>query len=142
MVRIRNWRNKVTHIWPTFCRKTYDIAWYLLVLPSTSLIFIDVLNWYSLVFSDTQIFIPYKEEVTGSNPVAPTRVFQKYLQIIYYYEIMKYKKDLGGFLVLLGLAWQVFSFIRSDYTPTQVILVAIFAYLGMRLTYFVYFKDN
>ena len=54
----------------------------------------------------------------------------------------KYQKDLGGFLVLLGLAWQVFGFIRSDYTPTQVILVAIFAYLGVRLTYFVYFKNN
>ena len=39
---------------------------------------------------------------------------------------MKYKKELGGFLVLLGLAWQVFSFISSDYTPTQVILAAIF----------------
>ena len=59
-----------------------------------------------------------------------------------YYEIMKYKKDLGGFLVLIGLGWQVFSSIRSDYTPTQVILVAIFAYLGIRLTYFVYFKNN
>jgi len=55
---------------------------------------------------------------------------------------MKYKKDLGGFLVLIGLGWQVFSSIRSDYTPTQVILVAIFAYLGIRLTYFVYFKNN
>ena len=55
---------------------------------------------------------------------------------------MKYKKDFGGFLVLLGLAWQVFSFIRSDYTPTQVILTAIFAYLGVRLTYIVYFKNN
>jgi hypothetical protein len=55
---------------------------------------------------------------------------------------MKYKKDLGGFLVLLGLAWQVFSFIRSDYNPTQVILTAIFAYLGVRLTYIVYFKNN
>ena len=55
---------------------------------------------------------------------------------------MKYKKNLGAFLVLLGLAWQVFSFISSDYTPTQVILAAIFAYLGMRLTYFVYFKNN
>ena len=54
---------------------------------------------------------------------------------------MKYKKDLGGFLVLLGLAWQVFNSISSDYTPTQVILVAIFAYLGMRLTYLVYFKN-
>ena len=55
---------------------------------------------------------------------------------------MKYKKELGGFLVLLGLAWQVFDFIRSDYTPTQVILFTIFTYLGMRLTYFVYFKNN
>ena len=54
---------------------------------------------------------------------------------------MKYKKDLGGFLVLLGLAWQVFNSIRSDYTPTQVILVAIFAYLGMRLTYLGYCKN-
>ena len=59
-----------------------------------------------------------------------------------YYEIMKYNKDLGGLLVLAGLAWQVFSSIRSDYTPTQVILVVIFAYLGLRLTYFVYFKNN
>ena len=55
---------------------------------------------------------------------------------------MKYKKNLGGFLVLLGLAWQVFSFTRSDYTPTQVILATIFVYLGLRLTYFVYFKNN
>ena len=62
--------------------------------------------------------------------------------LIIYYEIMKYKKDLGGFLVLLGLAWQVFSFIRSDYTSTQVILAAVFAYLGVRLTYFVYFKND
>jgi len=55
---------------------------------------------------------------------------------------MKYKKDLGGFLVLLGLAWQVFSFIRSDYTPTQVILAAIFSLLGVRLWKFVYFKNK
>jgi len=59
-----------------------------------------------------------------------------------YYEIMKYKKDLGGLLVLAGLAWQVFSSIRSSYTPTQAIFVVIFAYLGVRLTYFVYFKNN
>ena len=59
-----------------------------------------------------------------------------------YYEIMKYKKDLGGLLVLAGLAWQVFSSIQSSYTPTQAILVVIFAYLGVRLTYFVYFKNN
>ena len=55
---------------------------------------------------------------------------------------MKYKKDLGGLLVLAGLAWQVFSSIQSSYTPTQAILVVIFAYLGVRLTYFVYFKNN
>ena len=55
---------------------------------------------------------------------------------------MKYKKDLGGLLVLLGFTWQVFDSIRSSYTPTQAILVAIFAYLGVRLTYFVYFKNN
>ena len=55
---------------------------------------------------------------------------------------MKYKKDFGGFLVLLGLAWQVFDSIRSSYTLTQVILIVIFAYLGVRLTYFVYFKNN
>ena len=59
-----------------------------------------------------------------------------------YYEIMKNKKDLGGLLVLAGLVWQVFSSIQSSYTPTQAILVVIFAYLGVRLTYFVYFKNN
>ena len=55
---------------------------------------------------------------------------------------MKYKKDLGGLFVLLGFTWQAFSSIRSSYTPTQAILVVIFAYLGVRLTYFVYFKNN
>ena len=55
---------------------------------------------------------------------------------------MKYKKDLGGLLVLLGFTWQVFDSIRSNYTPTQAILVVIFAYFGIRLTYFVYFKNN
>ncbi len=55
---------------------------------------------------------------------------------------MKYKKDLGGLFVLSGFVWQVFSFFRSSYTPTQVILVVIFAYIGIRLTYFVYFKNN
>ena len=59
-----------------------------------------------------------------------------------YYEYMKYKKDLGALLVFLGIVWNVFSSIRSSYTPTQVILVAILAYLGIRLTYFVYFKNN
>jgi len=55
---------------------------------------------------------------------------------------MKYKKDLGGLFVLLGFTWQVFGSIRSSYTPTQAILVVLFAYLGVRLTYFVYFKNN
>ena len=53
---------------------------------------------------------------------------------------MKYKKDLVGLSVLLGFAWQVFDSIRLSYTPTQAILVVAFAYLGVRLTYFVYFK--
>ena len=47
-----------------------------------------------------------------------------------------------GKFVILGLTWQVFDSIRSSYTPTQVILVTIFAYLGVRLTYFVYFKNK
>ena len=55
---------------------------------------------------------------------------------------MKYKKDLGGLFVILGFTWQVFSSMRSSYTPTQAILVAIFAFLGVRLTYFVYFKNK
>ena len=55
---------------------------------------------------------------------------------------MKYKKDLGGLLVILGITWQVFNSLRFSYTPTQAILVVIFAYLGIRLTYFVYFKNK
>ncbi len=55
---------------------------------------------------------------------------------------MKYKKDLGGIFVLLGFTWQVFDGIRSSYTPTQAILAVMFAYLGIRLTYFVYFKNK
>ena len=55
---------------------------------------------------------------------------------------MKYKKDLGGLFVILGMAWQVYRSFSDSYTPTQVILVAIFAYLGIRLTYFVYFKNK
>ena len=55
---------------------------------------------------------------------------------------MKYKKDLGGLFVLLGFTWQAFGSIRTSYTPTQAILVVIFAYLGVRLTYFVYFKNK
>ena len=55
---------------------------------------------------------------------------------------MKYKKDLGAFLALLAVAWPAFSLFRNTYTPTQVILAAIFSYIGVRLTYFVYFKNN
>ena len=65
----------------------------------------------------------------------PTFLEKHFLSII-----MKYKKDLGGLFVLLGFTWQVFGSIRSSYTPTQAILVVMFAYLGVRLTYFVYFK--
>ena len=55
---------------------------------------------------------------------------------------MKYKKDLGGLLVILGFTWQAFDSLRFSYTPTQAIIIVIFAYLGIRLTYFVYFKNN
>ena len=55
---------------------------------------------------------------------------------------MKYKKDLGGFLVLLAIAWPTFHLIRNTYTPTQVILATIFSYLGVRLCIFVYFEKN
>jgi len=63
------------------------------------------------------------------------------LAIVLYRE-MKYKKDLGGFLVLLGIAWPAFHLIRNTYTPTQVILATIFSYLGVRLCIFVYFEKN
>ena len=55
---------------------------------------------------------------------------------------MKYKKDLGAFLALLAIAWPAFSLFRNTYTPTQVILAAIFSYIGVRLTYFVYFTNK
>ncbi len=55
---------------------------------------------------------------------------------------MKNKKDLGGFLALLAIAWPAFHLFRTSYTPTQVVLAAIFAYLGVRLCYLVYFKNN
>ena len=55
---------------------------------------------------------------------------------------MKYKKDFAALPVVLGFTWQIFDSIRSSYTPTQAILVVIFAYLGVRLTYFVYFNNN
>ncbi len=56
-----------------------------MVLTGTTLTFTDIYIRYSVVFSSTQILIPYKEEVTGSNPVAPTSVFQKST-------LLKYKK--------------------------------------------------
>ena len=54
----------------------------------------------------------------------------------------KYKNELGGLFALLVIVWPVFRALRSSYTPTQVILTVIFAYIGVRLTYFVYFKNK
>ncbi len=54
----------------------------------------------------------------------------------------KYKKELGGLFALLAIVWPVFRSLRDSYTPTQVILTVIFAYIGIRLTYFVYFKNK
>ena len=55
---------------------------------------------------------------------------------------MKYKKELSVLLIFLTFGWPVFNILDSSYTSTQVILTIIFAYLGMRLTYFVYSKNN
>ena len=65
-----------------------------------------------------------------------------YLKETKYYEIMKYKKELSVLLIFLTFAWPVFDILDPSYTPTQVILTVIFAYLGMRLTYFVYSKNK
>ena len=54
---------------------------------------------------------------------------------------MKYKKNFG-LLGLLAMAWPAFHLFRSTYTPTQVILAVIFSYLGFRLWFFVYKKNN
>ena len=54
----------------------------------------------------------------------------------------KYQKELGGLFALLAIVWQAFGSLNSSYTPTQAILVVLFAYLGLQLTYFVYFKKN
>ena len=54
----------------------------------------------------------------------------------------KYQKELGGLFALLAIAWQAFGSLNSSYTPTQAILVVLFAYLGLQLTYFVYFKNK
>ena len=55
---------------------------------------------------------------------------------------MKYKKNLGALFVLLTFTWQAFDALNSSYTPTQAILIVLFAYLGLQLTYFVYFKNK
>ena len=55
---------------------------------------------------------------------------------------MKFKKNLAGYLALIAIAWPASELFRNTYTPTQVILAAIFLYIGFRLTYFVYFKKN
>ena len=49
---------------------------------------------------------------------------------------------LSVLLIFLTFAWPVFEILDPSYTPTQVILTVIFAYLGMRLTYFVYSKNK
>jgi len=54
----------------------------------------------------------------------------------------KYQKELGGLFAILAIVLQAFGSLKSSYTPTQLILTVIFAYLGIRLTYFVYFKNN
>ena len=48
---------------------------------------------------------------------------------------MKYKKELSVLLIFLTFAWPVFDILDSSYTPTQVILTAIFAYLGLRFNF-------
>ena len=55
---------------------------------------------------------------------------------------MKYKKDLGRFLALLTFAWPAVILFQNTYTPTQVILAAIFLFLAVRLWYFVYYKNK
>ena len=55
---------------------------------------------------------------------------------------MKYKKDFAALPVVLGFTWQIFGSFRSSYTPAQAIFVVTFAYIGIRLSYFVYFKNK
>ena len=54
----------------------------------------------------------------------------------------KYQKELGGLFALLAIAWPAFDLFRNNFSPTQVILGAIFSYIGVRLTYFVYFTNK
>ena len=44
-----------------------------------------------------------------------------------------------GFLVIATIGWPILA---PNYRPTQVILGTLFSYLGVRLCYFVYFKNN
>ena len=55
---------------------------------------------------------------------------------------MKFKKNSGAFLALLAIAWPASELFRNTYTPSQVILAAIFSYIGVRLIYFVYFENK
>ena len=55
---------------------------------------------------------------------------------------MKFKKNSGAFLALLAIAWPASELFRNTYTPGQVILAAIFSYIGVRLIYFVYFENK
>ena len=55
---------------------------------------------------------------------------------------MRYKKELGRFLAFLAFAWPAVHLFRNTNTPTQVILAAIFSFLGVRLWYFVYYKNK
>tara|TARA_Y100000817_G_scaffold295034_1_gene269380 strand:+ start:657 stop:836 length:180 start_codon:yes stop_codon:yes gene_type:complete len=48
----------------------------------------------------------------------------------------------GGFVAFIALAWPAAHLFRSIYTPTQVILAALFSFIGVRLCYFVYFKNK
>tara|TARA_B100001996_G_C18506634_1_gene533610 strand:+ start:576 stop:746 length:171 start_codon:yes stop_codon:yes gene_type:complete len=56
---------------------------------------------------------------------------------------MKYENiNWGGVFAFIALAWPAIHLFRNTYTPTQVILGTLFSYLGVRLCYFVYFKNN
>ena len=48
----------------------------------------------------------------------------------------------GGFITCIALAWPAAHLFRTIYTPTQVILAALFSFLAVRLWYFVYFKNK
>jgi len=52
---------------------------------------------------------------------------------------MTYKKDFIGLVTFLAVALSSFS---PNYSPTQVILFTMFAYLGIRLCLYVYFQKK